>query len=273
LPAEPVAKPAQEISPAREPSPAASTKSAAMSPKAAEKSGGERPGFFSRINPLKLFQRDSPSGPRPATEPSDAAQSGAVPAAPAAGASPANVAGSKAALAPSGAGGYKYRSPAKPVAGDHSAAERAFAQGLQAQQANRLPEAAQSYRRATELDPAYYDAYYNLGLAAGSAGNLQQALVACEFALAIRPESPDARYNLALLLKQGNYLSDAANELERLLSIYPQEPRGHLALGNLYAQQLRQPAKAREHYLKVLEYDPHNPQAAAIRYWLIANPP
>jgi tetratricopeptide (TPR) repeat protein len=273
LPPEPVARSAQDVAPARDPSPAPPTKSAAVSPKAAEKSGSERPGFFARMNPLKLLQRDSQSGARPAAEPSDAGVSGPEPTAPAAGASPGSVAGSRAVLAPSGVGGYKYRSPAKPAAGDHSAAERAFAQGLQAQQANRLLEATQSYRRATQLDPAYYDAYYNLGLAAGSAGNLQQALVACEFALAIRPESPDARYNLALLLKQANYLSDAANELERLLSIYPGEPRGHLALGNLYAQQLRQPAKAREHYLKVLEYDPHNPQAAAIRYWLIANPP
>ena len=53
----------------------------------------------------------------------------------------------------------------------------------------------------------------------------------------------------------------------------PQEAwHAHLALANLYAQQLRQPAKAREHYLKVVETDPHNPQASAIHYWLVANP-
>jgi hypothetical protein len=36
---------------------------------------------------------------------------------------------------------------------------------------------------------------------------------------------------------------------------------------------LRQPAKARQHYLRVLEAEPHNSQANAIRYWLAANPP
>jgi hypothetical protein len=46
-----------------------------------------------------------------------------------------------------------------------------------------------------------------------------------------------------------------------------------LALGNLYAQQFHQLAKARQHYLKVLERDPHNPQAGTIRFWLAANPP
>jgi hypothetical protein len=56
------------------------------------------------------------------------------------------------------------------------------------------------------------------------------------------------------------------------LTASPNDARGHLALGNLYAQQLHQPAKARDHYLRVLETDPRNPQAEAIRRWLSANP-
>ena len=86
-------------------------------------------------------------------------------------------------------------------------------------------------------------------------------------------QAVDARYNFALVLKQANYLADAVNELERLLASYPNETRANLALGNLYAQQFHQPAKARQHYLKVLEVDPRHPQAGAIRYWLAANPP
>jgi tetratricopeptide (TPR) repeat protein len=168
---------------------------------------------------------------------------------------------------------YRYLSPAPPTAGDHSAAEAAFSQGAQAQQANRVSEAIEAYRRATRLDPAYYDAYYNLGLAATTAGNWQQALNAYEMALAVREESLDARYNFALLLKRVNFLIDAANEFERLLVVHPDEPRAHLALGNLYAQQLKQPARAREHYQRVLEIDPRNPQALAIRDWLTAKQP
>jgi len=56
-----------------------------------------------------------------------------------------------------------------------------------------------------------------------------------------------------------------------LLVTYPNEARAHLTLGNLYAI-LRQPARAREHYVKVLEIDPRNPQAPNIRDWLKANP-
>jgi Flp pilus assembly protein TadD len=47
----------------------------------------------------------------------------------------------------------------------------------------------------------------------------------------------------------------------------------HLALGNIYAQQLHDPAQARAHYLKVLQLDPRNPQATDIQFWLSANSP
>ena len=56
------------------------------------------------------------------------------------------------------------------------------------------------------------------------------------------------------------------------VNLIPGEARAHVALANLYAQQLGQPARAREHYLRLLELDPQHPQATAIRYWLEANP-
>jgi tetratricopeptide (TPR) repeat protein len=166
---------------------------------------------------------------------------------------------------------YRYRSPATPGAGNHSAAEPVYSKAVLAQKSGRFSDAIQGYQQAVQLDPAYYDAYYNLGLAATSVTNPPLALTAYEFALAVRPDSLDARYNFALLLKQGGYVIDSVNELERLLVTYPNEPRAHLTLGNLYAF-LHLPAKAREHYVKVLETDPRNPQAPNIRDWLVANP-
>jgi tetratricopeptide (TPR) repeat protein len=215
--------------------------------------------FFQKINPINLFSAQDKTGhqPQPQKEPGSAA--GPLP-------------DLDAKAVSSSPGRYAYRSPAKPDAGNHSEAERSFAQALQAQQAQQLPEAIQAYRRAIQTDPAYFDAYYNLGLVAGTSDNLQLSLNGYEIALAIRPESSDARYNFALGLKQANYPIDAANELEKLLAISPNESRAHLALGNLYAQQLGQPVKARQHYQKVLEIDPRNPQAPAVRYWLTANP-
>ena len=103
--------------------------------------------------------------------------------------------------------------------------------------------------------------------------NFRQALAACEYALAIRPDSVDARYNFALVLTAANCPQDAAAELEKILAASPNEARAHLALGNLCAQQLQDPFKAREHYQKFLELDPRHPQATSVRYWLVANPP
>ena len=167
---------------------------------------------------------------------------------------------------------YNYHSLAKPAPGNRLAAEKFFMQGLQEQRAGRFAEAIQAYHQATTADPAYFEAYYNLGLAAAAAGDRPQALSAGEYALAIRPDSAEARLNFAQLLKQVNYLFDAANELSIVINNNPNDARAHLALGNLYAQQFHQPAQAREHYLKVLELDPRNLQANALRDWLVANP-
>jgi Flp pilus assembly protein TadD len=60
--------------------------------------------------------------------------------------------------------------------------------------------------------------------------------------------------------------------MEKVAAANPGEVRAHLALGNLYAQQMHNTAQARAHYLKVLELDPHNTQANDIRFWLSANP-
>ncbi|HZL42652.1 MAG TPA: tetratricopeptide repeat protein [Verrucomicrobiae bacterium] len=246
LPSEPVLKSPEPAVASTGAPPPVQVKSSV--PKTASAPKPEKPGFMARINPFH-------------SQPKSNSQSAVASANP--GPSLTGFSGPR----------YHYRSPSKPVKGDEAAAQRVFAQGLQAQQANHLPEAIQGYRQATQLDPADYDAYYNMGLAATATGNLAQALMAYEFALAIRPESPDARYNFALLLKRSNYIVDAVNEFRKIVSRYPSEPRAHLALGNIYAQIVHNPARARECYLKVIELDPHNAQSEAIREWMIQNPP
>src|SRR5262249_42314486 len=148
---------------------------------------------------------------------------------------------------------YTYKFPSKPAAGNHAQAERSFNDGVEAQKGHRLQEALLAYRDAAREDPAYFEAHYNLCLAAADTGNLPAALAAFEYALSIRPDSADARYSFALALKQAHYLSDAINEFQKVLAKHPEDTRAHMALGNLYAQQLHDPAQARPHYLKVLE--------------------
>lgn len=167
---------------------------------------------------------------------------------------------------------YPYRSPARPAAGNRSEAERYFVLGVQAQKDGDWATAIDAYQKATAADPSYYDAHYNAGLACYHSARLSMALLEFELALAIEPRSFNARYDFALALEKANYPRDAANELEKLLAVAPADVRVHLLLGNLYAQQLGQPQPARHEYLKVLELDPGNSQASAIRYWLSQNP-
>jgi protein O-GlcNAc transferase len=235
--------------------------------------------LLQRVNPLNLFRRQPKAPPRPtplAPTPGQAVGEAATrvtarPADQSEGAA-GGTSSATAATRPPEIPRYPDRALAKPAPGNRDAAERAFTQGAQAQRAGRLAETMQAYRTATELDPAYFEAHYNLGVAASHAGNLAQALAAYEWALAVQPDSVDARYNFALALKQSGYLLDAATELERIVASDPNEARARLALGNLYAQQLRQPAKAREHYVKVLEIEPRHSEGTAIRYWLLENP-
>ena len=130
----------------------------------------------------------------------------------------------------------------------------------------------QAYRQATQADPSYFEAYYNLGRGGLRRQGFSGGAVGLRKRAGDQPDSASARYNFALVLRDSGYLLDAAAELEKVVVANPNEARAHLALGNLYALRLRQPAQARQHYLKVLEIEPRHPQATAIRYWLVANP-
>jgi tetratricopeptide (TPR) repeat protein len=167
---------------------------------------------------------------------------------------------------------YRYKSPSKPAGGSRNAALQSFSSGVQAQGAKRYKQAIQAYEKALEQDPAFFEAHYNIGLCYAALGKYEQALVPYETALAIVPDYLEARLYFGLALQHAHYVPDAVNELENVISRYPNETRAHLALANIYAQQLKQPDLARLHYRKVLELEPQHAQASAIRYWLSANP-
>lgn len=210
----------------------------------------ERKGFFSKLNPFRREAKAAPS--------TGAVETNLQSASP----EPDVVKG----------GRYGYVRPAVPPAGDRKAAERELAQGQEAQRARRMSEAIQHYRRAVSADGSYFEAHYALGRALFETRSFKASCAEWETALAIQPDFSDARYNFAFTLKAAGQYRDAAAELEKLLALHPDEARAHLTLGNLYAEQLGDKPRARLHYNRVLELEPRNPQAQAIRYWLVANP-
>jgi tetratricopeptide (TPR) repeat protein len=129
-----------------------------------------------------------------------------------------------------------------------------------------------AYQRAIRADGAFFEAYHNLGIVAAQMGDLLKSTAAYETALALEPDSASARFNFALALQRGGYLRDAAAELTKLLAKHPDDAGAHFVLANLHSQNFNQPAKARPHYVRVLELRPQHPQATAIRFWLRENP-
>jgi tetratricopeptide (TPR) repeat protein len=166
---------------------------------------------------------------------------------------------------------YRYKSPAKPAAGDRRSADGAFTKASMAEQDENWVDAEQWYQSAADFDPSWFQAQYNSAIIAQRLGNYSVALPRYEMALAIQPESVDARYNFALALKAMGYALDAAAELKKILAAHPDEVRAHLALANLYAQIIHDLPQARHHYLRVLALQPDNPHSAEIRFWLSAN--
>ena len=157
-------------------------------------------------------------------------------------------------------------------AGNRSVAEGHFQQGASAHQRRDLVTAAAEYRRATEADPAFHEAYHNLALVAMDQGDLSLALLACEHAILLKPSDPETRRNFASALKAARYPQDAVEQIELYLAAKPTDTASHLAAASLYAGELDDPAKARTHYESVLALEPSHPQAAAIRGWLAAHP-
>jgi TolA-binding protein len=156
--------------------------------------------------------------------------------------------------------------------GNRADAERLVKEGAGAEKESGFKAAVASYEKAVKADPSYYAACEALGMAAIKTDDYAVALEAFHHALVLDPDSPNARYDYAWALDKKEYYQDAANELEKLLARHPDETRAHLLLGNLYSQKLGQPDFARGHYRKVVEQDPGNGQAPALRAWLQNNP-
>jgi tetratricopeptide (TPR) repeat protein len=205
-----------------------------------------------------LFRKDSKPAPR--VTPLPDASLATVPPAP--------------APSPVSAGGfprYTYLSPARPAGGNKSEGERLLAQGRREQDSRKLTEAVQSYRAAVAADPGNYDAQFALGFASFQIRSYKLSAWAWEHALAIHPDSTDARYNFALALRVMNHVVEAAAELEKVLAMDDKVTKAHLVLGSIYAEQLRDYARAREHYRRVLDLEPGHPRGAEIRQWLVNN--
>ncbi len=79
------------------------------------------------------------------------------------------------------------------------------------------------------------------------------------------------RYQDAFALLQRGAYTEATPQFEALLQKDPSFAKAHLALGQIYSQQITTKDKARQHYARFLQMRPDDPKAAEVRRWLNEN--
>ena len=162
-----------------------------------------KPSVWQKLNPVHWFGTSAPAGNytqggvtplSPIPEPAPAVTSTAAEQVPAA---PVKLAPPAPPVFPL----FAYRSPPAPKAGDRKAAAAAFAAAQQSEQKLDWAAAMNSYQKAAQLDPSWFEAQYNYAVLANRQREFSHSLAASELALALQPDSADARYNFALALK------------------------------------------------------------------------
>ncbi|HJP91853.1 MAG TPA: tetratricopeptide repeat protein, partial [Pyrinomonadaceae bacterium] len=98
-------------------------------------------------------------------------------------------------------------------------------------------EAADSFKRALQLDSSLTLARINLGIALFNLPDLPAAQKELQAASALAPNAPQPLYVLGLLAKSQNRSDEAIAAFQKVLRIDPNDVGANVNLGQLYAQQ------------------------------------
>lgn len=98
-------------------------------------------------------------------------------------------------------------------------------------------EAANSYRKALQLQPGIPDLLFNLGIVLGHLEQFDEAEKSYLEAIRLNPRFFEAYGNLGTLYQRQGKLNDAIQNYQKGLRINPQDPRGHFNLGTALRDQ------------------------------------
>ncbi len=102
-------------------------------------------------------------------------------------------------------------------------------------------EAADSFKRALQLEPTLALARINLGIALFNLPDLPAAQKELQAAITLAPNAPQPHYVLGLAAKTQNRPEEAIASFQRVLRIDPNDVGANVNLGQLYAQQRKYP--------------------------------
>jgi tetratricopeptide (TPR) repeat protein len=97
---------------------------------------------------------------------------------------------------------------------------------------NRVAEASEAFRKATELNPNYADGFNNLGTTLQEQGKLDEAMVSYKKALALRPDYAEAYNNMGNTLQDQGILDGAVEAYKKALALNPDYAEACNNMGN-----------------------------------------
>ncbi|HTW71686.1 MAG TPA: tetratricopeptide repeat protein [Acetobacteraceae bacterium] len=119
----------------------------------------------------------------------------------------------------------------------------------------RLDDAAASYRRAIEQDPAFAEGHQHLGTVLIEQERLDEAAACFRRAIETRPDYREAWNNLAAVLLRQRRMEEAAACYRRLLADSPNDAQAHLSLAEALLA-LERPEEAIPSYRQALALRP-----------------
>src|SRR5262245_5111171 len=143
-----------------------------------------------------------------------------------------------------------------PAAGAPAAAVLLGALGILVARQARVYETPETLWRATlARTPTAWMAHNNLGLALEESNRLDEAAEHFREATRLRPAYPEALYNLGNVLAAKGRLAEAVQQYQRALAINDRFAVVHNNLGNVLVM-LGRVAEGRRHYVRALDLDP-----------------
>ncbi|NNK79096.1 MAG: tetratricopeptide repeat protein, partial [Litoreibacter sp.] len=129
--------------------------------------------------------------------------------------------------------------------------------GAASAQLGQLDRAIEGFRKASELNPEFPDAYSNLGNAYKAQGKLSAAVGSFARALALKPDFAEAHNNLGVVFQDQGKLDDAVESFKRAIQL----KRDYAAAHNNLGSALRKAGRSKEavaSYRRALKFDSTN---------------
>lgn len=117
-----------------------------------------------------------------------------------------------------------------------ASAERFYMQGLGFLSRDDCEKALPYFKKATDTDPDYADAWAQTGFCNGMLGHHAEALKASRQAIRLKPDSPESYLNIGSAFAYLGQFKESVDAYKQALRLDPDNPDTHLALGTVYGK-------------------------------------